>query len=297
MSVTPDVRPRMLAVLAHPDDESFGMGGTLAFYADCGAAVSLICATGGEAGDVDEQFLSGYQSKSERREAELQCATEALGLESVFLLGYRDSGMPNTPDNEHPDALVQAPHDTLVAQVVYYIRKLRPHVVLTFDPIGGYRHPDHIAIQKATVDAFYAASDASRYHEDGLPNSLPPYRPQKLYFHTFPRRFLRMAVRLMPLFGKDPRHFGRNGDIDLTSIAVEDFPVHAIVDYLPLEHDKKTAALCHASQGGGSGLMSGLLGWIFRVTGNSGKDTFMRDYPKPVAGLCERDLFDGVEID
>jgi LmbE family N-acetylglucosaminyl deacetylase len=75
----------MLAVLAHPDDESFGMGGTLALYARRGVRVFLVCATRGEAGDVDEPLLRGFTSVAQRREAELRCAAEKLGLEEVFL--------------------------------------------------------------------------------------------------------------------------------------------------------------------------------------------------------------------
>lgn len=288
----PDVRPRILAVLAHPDDESFGMGGTLAWYANCGAIVSLICATRGEAGDVDAHYLEGFSSKAERRESELRCAASMLGLTNVYLLPYRDSGMQGSPDNHHPRALAAAPPDEVVAHVVYYIRLLRPHVVLTFDPIGGYRHPDHIAIQRATVQACASAPDATAY-----PGDLPPYQPHKLYFHTFPRGFLRFIVRVMPLFGKDPRRFGRNNDIDLVSLAIEDFPAHAYIDFRSVYTRKVAAAQCHASQGGGSGLIRDIMGWFFQLTGSAYQDTFMRAYPPPPAGLRENDLFAGIDFD
>lgn len=288
-----ELHPRLLSVLAHPDDESFGMGGTLAFYADCGAAVSLVCATGGEVGMVDPEYMQGYETIAELREAELRCAVEQLGLTAFYMLGYRDSGMPDTPDNDHPDSLVSAPEEEVVRRIVHHIRLTRPHVVLTFDPIGGYRHPDHIVVHRATVKAFHAAGDPAAFPNDDL----PPYRPQRLYFHVFPRGFLRLIVKLMPLFGKDPRRFGRNGDIDLVSLAVEDFPVHARIDYLPMEQRKTAAARCHASQGGGSGLAAGILGWVFRVAGYSGRDMFMREYPPPTQGLCEHDLFDGVDLE
>jgi N-acetyl-1-D-myo-inositol-2-amino-2-deoxy-alpha-D-glucopyranoside deacetylase len=212
--------PTLLSVLAHPDDESFGMGGTLALYAQRGVAVHLICATRGEAGDVDEPYLQGFRSKAERRESELRCAAMKLGLAGVQFLGYRDSGMPGTPDNQHPQALINAPLEQVAAQVAYAIRALRPQVVLTFDPIGGYKHPDHIAIHKATVRAFELAGQAD--YQDGL----PPYQPEKLYFHVIPKGYLRLAVGLMPLFGRDPRHFGRNGDVDLISLVKDgDFPI------------------------------------------------------------------------
>ncbi|WP_129671356.1 PIG-L family deacetylase [Candidatus Chloroploca sp. Khr17] len=291
MSTLPNIdgiRPTLLAVLAHPDDESFGIGGTLAAYAWMGAHVHLICATGGEEGAADPEFLVGYPSLAARREAELACAAQALGLTSVTLLGYRDSGMPDTPANHHPEALAAQPLEQVIARVVEHIRRLRPHVVVTFDPIGGYRHPDHIAIHQATVAAFYAAGDPARF-----PGDLPPWQPQKLYFQTIPRRLLRIFVRLMPFFGRDPRRFGRNHDVDLVSLAEVDFPVHAQVDYLPMAQARMAAARCHASQGG-----TNFGGSFFAVFARlfGGRDTFMRAYPEPEAGLHETDLFAGVSI-
>lgn len=280
------VRPTLLTVLAHPDDESFGMGGTLAYYAWCGVATHLICATGGEEGDVGDDYLVGYSSKSERRRAELACAAEALGLTTVELLGYRDSGMPGTPANTHPDALAAQPLDAVTARITHAIRRLRPHVVVTFDPIGGYRHPDHIAVQRATVEAFHAAGDPARY-----PSDLPAYAPQKLYFQTFPRELLRLVVRLMPLFGRDPARFGRNGDVNLAELAAVDFPIHARIDGFAVREARDAAVACHASQGGRP--PQGPLGAFFSLLRST--DTYMRAYPPAPPGLRERDLFAGVE--
>ena len=151
----------ILAVLAHPDDESFGLGGTLALYAQKGYDTYLVCATRGEAGTVDAEHLNGFKDTAELRTAELERAARILGLKKVFYLGYRDSGMPGTEDNNHPDAQINHPIDEVAGQVVKYIRELKPDVVITFDPIGGYRHPDHIHIHKATVLAFEKADDPS----------------------------------------------------------------------------------------------------------------------------------------
>lgn len=281
-------RPTLLAVLAHPDDESFGTGGTLARYSWMGAAVHLACATGGEEGSFDPEHLSGYTSIAERRMAELECAGKALGLTSLTMLGYRDSGMAGTPANEHPEALAAQPLAEVAARVAALIRQLRPHVVITFDPIGGYRHPDHIAIQRATVEAFHAAGDQARF-----PGDEPPWQPQKLYFQTFSRRMLRAAVRLMPLFGQDPRRFGRNNDVDLASLAEVDFPIHAQIDYLPVVEARIAAARCHASQGGErfAGGPFALYGRLF-----GGAETYMRAFPEAPPGLVERDLFEGVVL-
>ena len=112
-------KPVLLAVLAHPDDETFGMGGTLALYAQQGAAVHLVCATRGEVGDVDPEYMQGYDSIADRREHELRCAAQMLGLAGVHFLDYRDSGMPGSEDNHHPRALAAAPLDEVASKPGY----------------------------------------------------------------------------------------------------------------------------------------------------------------------------------
>jgi LmbE family N-acetylglucosaminyl deacetylase len=278
---------RILAVLAHPDDESFGMGGTLAYYAANGANVYYVCATKGEAGEVPPEYMNGYGSIAELRETELRCAAEWLGLAGVYFLGYRDSGMMGSRDNGHNNALAAQPVDEVAAKVTHYIRKLRPQVVLTFDPVGGYHHPDHIAIQKATVRAFHAAGD-----EDQFPGDYPPYQPEKLYFHIFPRNLIRVIVRILRLFGKDPTRFGRNNDIDLAKLAGdEDYPVNARIDYRSVVERKIKADACHASQLDMGG-QSNFIWKAFRKLSASSKDTFMRAHPPTPTRFEVRDLFD-----
>jgi N-acetyl-1-D-myo-inositol-2-amino-2-deoxy-alpha-D-glucopyranoside deacetylase len=282
-------KPVILSVLAHPDDETFGMGGTLAYYAKKGVDVYLICATRGEVGGMDPELMKGHSSIGEVREEELRCAAEVLGLKDVYFLDYRDSGMPGSKDNTHPQALAAAPIEEVAKKVALFIRKLKPQVVLTFDPIGGYRHPDHIAIQLATVEAFKLASDSGFAD----PESLPPYHPQRLYFHTIPRAFLKSAVFLLRLSGKNPRKFGSNKDIDLVSIANENFPVHASINYQPVREIRDRAAACHVSQGGAK-VATGVQGWLrntFQVN-----ELFMQAYPDPRKNTHLKDLFDGVEL-
>jgi N-acetyl-1-D-myo-inositol-2-amino-2-deoxy-alpha-D-glucopyranoside deacetylase len=281
----------LLVVLAHPDDESFGTGGTLALYAQRGVEVHLVCATRGEAGTLDEDCLDGFDSIADRRVSELRCASGALGLTGIYFLGYRDSGMPGSADNANPQALINAPTEIVAGQIVTYIRSLHPQVVITFDPIGGYKHPDHIAIHKATVMAFEQAGKVS-YHD---PEDLPPYQPQKLYFHLFPKGMLRWGVRFMRLIGRDPRHFGRNGDIDLVDLVDSgEFPVHASVDYRAVQDQKNAASACHESQLGGAPPRNRLMGRLMGMF--DGRDYYMRAYPA-VNGkvkVKERDLFEGV---
>jgi len=284
-----DKNKTILSVLAHPDDESFGMGGTLALYATRGAAVHLVCATRGEVGEVGPEYLRDYASIGELREAELRCASGHLGLAGVYFMDYRDSGMPGSPDNQHPQALAAQPLEQVAACVAQYIRKICPQVVLTFDPIGGYYHPDHVAIHKATVRAFELAGDPS-FSGDG-DEVLPPFTPQKLYFHTISRRFMRVIVRLLPLMGKNPHKWGKNGDIDLAALAVKDFPIDAEIDYRSMVERKTAASACHASQGG-MGLGMGRFRWLFKLLVPE-KDFFMRAVPPP-GGRREKDLFVGI---
>ena len=277
----------LLVVVAHPDDESFGPGGTLALYARQGIAVHLLCATRGEVGQSDADLLRGYASVADLREHELRCAAAILGLASVEFLGYRDSGMPGSPDNRHPQALAAAPLDQVAARITHTIRQTRPQIVITFDPIGGYHHPDHIAIHKATLQAFQAAGDPSQF-----PDGLSPHAPQKLYYHTFPRRALRILVLALRLAGRDPSRWGTNGDITLTAIAAVDYPIHAAIDVRSVAKAKQAASACHASQGGRS---SGRITvWLTRLFGD--RETFMRAHPPAPKGLRERDLFEGVSV-
>jgi LmbE family N-acetylglucosaminyl deacetylase len=278
---------KILAVLAHPDDESFGLGGTLALYAKRGYETYYVCATRGEAGSADEEFLKGFKDTAEMRTDELMRAAKHLELKEVFFLGYRDSGMPGMEANQHPDAQINHPIEEVAGKVVKYIRSLKPDVVITFDPIGGYKHPDHIHIHKATVMAFANSDDASFYPEAG-----DPFKPQALYFQVFPRWFLRVMTNIMPLFGKDPTKWGRNGDINLKELAEVDFPVHVRLNTRSVDEAKRLASAAHASQGG-IGMRKGLMGFITKVFGDS--EDFMRAYPPVAEGHSrKRDLFDGI---
>lgn len=277
----------LLAVLAHPDDETFGMGGTLAWYARQGVEVHLVCATRGEVGEMDPRYLVGFNSIAERRESELCCAADVLGIKAVHFLGYRDSGMPGSPENQHPQALAAQPLEQVAEKVAHWIRLLKPQVVLTFDPVGGYYHPDHIAIHKATVVAVKRAEQP----EAGEGGS-SGYHVQKLFFHTMPKGFLKIGVWLLKLTGKDPTQFGTNKDINLEAIARVSFPTHAVIRYTPVAKLRDQASACHESQGGKQ-MSGGPLGFILRLFNS--KDTFMRAYPEVVSHRVEHDLFDGVE--
>jgi len=280
----------LLGVFAHPDDESFGPGGTLARYAAEGAAVHVIIATDGIAGSVeDPSHLQDHTTLAQVRSAELANAAVALGVTTIWSLPYRDSGMRNTPDNDHPDALIQQPLDELIANLLEYIERLQPQVILTHDPYGGYGHPDHIRCCEAVTAAFHLAAQRA------AAGRVPGYGgPQKLYYTALDKRLLKLLVRVAPLFGQDPTAFGRNKDINFVEISGWETPVHARVDVDAYYQRRLAASRAHVSQfsGGPSWLRllpkftrRWLLGW----------DTFTRAYPA-ANGVAESDLFAGVRL-
>ena len=279
----------LLLTGAHPDDETLGVGGTLAQYAAAGYKVYYVCGTRGEAGEVAPEFMQGYASIADLRTHELDCAAKVLGLTDVIYLGYRDSGMAGTEDNKHPNALTMAPVEEVAGRIVEIIRRLKPEVIITSDPSGGYGHPDHIAIHKATVLAFNAAGDPQKFPDAG-----PVFQPQKLYFHVFPHRFFKFMVKVMQFFGRDVHHMGRNKDIDFASFMENEFPVHCVIRLKKKSVETKhRAAACHASQTSGGSLRRGLFGLISRLSGQ--RDGYMRMVPPVKGRLHERDLYQGVK--
>src|SRR6266567_392257 len=158
---------KLMAVLAHPDDESLGTGGILAKYAAEGIETSLVTATRGERGWFgDEREYPGLESLGQIREAELRAAAEVLGIRGVDFLGYLDGEL----DQAHPAEVM--------AKIVGHLRSLKPNVVVTFGPDGSYGHPDHIAISQITTAAIVeAASPDSLYYRD-----LAPHSVAKLYY-------------------------------------------------------------------------------------------------------------------
>ncbi|HCF85748.1 MAG TPA: hypothetical protein DEV72_11160, partial [Ktedonobacter sp.] len=158
---------KLMAVLAHPDDESLGIGGVLAKYAAEGIETFLVTATRGERGWFgDEREYPGLEALGQIREAELHAAAEVLGVHSVDFLGYLDGDL----DQAHPAEVI--------AQTVGHLRRIKPDVVVTFGPDGSYGHPDHIAISQFTTAAIVeAASPNSLYYRD-----LAPHQVAKLYY-------------------------------------------------------------------------------------------------------------------
>ena len=228
----------------------FGLGAAIPKWIDEGIDVYLICATNGEVGHGRTDELQGkFPTVAELRLSELNCAREYLKFKEVFMLGYRDSGMPGSDSATHPDSLWQQwrnQPESVAGKVREILLRVRPQVVITFNKYGGYGHPDHIAIQRATVSAFEClrASTAAGAASNG-------YRPEKLYYAAFPKATLWMQILRARIRGQDPRRMGINGDVDVIKILEHMEPVHARIRIAPYLDVWERASRCHASQGGG----------------------------------------------
>ncbi len=283
----------LLGVFAHPDDESFGPGGTLARYAAQGVQVHVIIATDGDAGTVNESHRrQDNRTLAQERSEELARAAVHLGITSIWNLPYRDSGMRGSSDNDHPRALVQQPVQSLALELVDYIRRLTPQVVITHDPYGGYGHPDHVRCCEAATVAFYAAGQEIAAPASPGGAQMPPHRPQKLYYTCFDKRMLRWIVKFMQLTGRNPRKVGRNEDVDLVQIAGWETPIHARIDVDAFLDQKERASRAHASQySGGPSTLRALPRPLRRRL--SRYESYTRAFPAPSA-YQEPDLFHNV---
>ncbi|HVE47561.1 MAG TPA: mycothiol conjugate amidase Mca [Acidimicrobiales bacterium] len=233
---------RLLSVHAHPDDESSKGAGTIARYHAEGARTVLVCCTGGEEGDI----LNPAMDRPEVREnlhrfrmEELSRAAEVIGYDEVILLGYRDSGMPDSESNKHPDCFANADLDEAVGRLVRHIRAVRPHVLVTYeDEQLGYLHPDHLRVNEISVVAFDRAGDPDAYPELG-----PPWQPLKMYYTVWSRaRMVAMHAKFQELgLGSpfDEKWFERPSRDDRITTRID------ITGYADVRRD---ALLAHATQ-------------------------------------------------
>jgi mycothiol S-conjugate amidase len=171
----------LLQVHAHPDDEASKGAGTTAKYSAEGVRAVLVCCTGGEAGDILNPAADTPDVRAnlhEVRMAELQASVDALGYSALHMLGYRDSGMPDTEENRDPANFANAPLDEAVGRFVRIIRAERPQVIITYrDEQSFYPHPDHLRVHEISGPAFDAAGDP-----DAFPDAGDPWQPSKLYY-------------------------------------------------------------------------------------------------------------------
>ncbi|MGZ4213701.1 MAG: mycothiol conjugate amidase Mca [Actinomycetota bacterium] len=219
----------LMQVHAHPDDESSKGAGTTAKYAAEGVRCVLVTCTGGEAGDILNPTVDTPDVRADLpavRMRELQEAVEILGYGSVHLLGYRDSGMPETEDNRRPDNFWNADIEEAVEKLTAIIRSEQPHVIIAYgDDHSSYPHPDHIRAHEIAVTAFEAAGDPARFAGAGK-----PFQPSKLYYTGWPVRRIKALhdahVRLGIESPYGERLEGLTGESDhlfRTRIDVSDF--------------------------------------------------------------------------
>jgi len=176
----------LLSVHAHPDDEASKGAGTVHRYHQEGVATVLVCCTGGEAGDILNPAMDTPEVRErlhEVRREELERSAAIIGFDEVVMLGYRDSGMPDTPENADPTNFANAPLDEAVGRLVAIIRRTRPQVVLTYgDDQEGYPHPDHLRVYDVSMAAIDAAADPGAHPDAG-----EPWQVQKVYWSAWSR--------------------------------------------------------------------------------------------------------------
>lgn len=189
-----DERLCLLEVHAHPDDEASKGAGTAARYAAEGVRTVLVTATDGAAGDILNPHVDTAEVKADLaavRLAELEESVRVLHYSRLYLLGYRDSGMPDSEHNSHPESFAEAPLEEAVGKLVAIVRQERPQVIVTYgDDHSGYPHPDHIRVHDISVAAFDAAGDPDRFPEAGQ-----PWQPLKLYYVGWSRERIEVLHR------------------------------------------------------------------------------------------------------
>jgi mycothiol S-conjugate amidase len=192
----------LLSVHAHPDDEASKGAATVARYKAEGVRAVLVTCTGGEEGDILNPAMDTSEVRqrlAEVRRDELALATKIIGYDDVVLLGYRDSGMPDSEANARPEAFANADPDEAVGRLVEVIRRERPQVILTYgDDQDGYPHPDHLMVHDISVPAFVRAGDPSWYPELG-----EPWEPSKLYYSVWSRQRVMATHQKMVELGVD----------------------------------------------------------------------------------------------
>src|SRR5438270_367990 len=232
----------LLAVQPHPDDESIGMGGTLARYSAEGVRTTLVTATRGEVGEILDKELDPEEAAPRRatiREAELRDAMKILGVNEIVFLGYEDSGMAGLPRNREPQTFWQADEEEAIGRLIQVIRRVRPQVVVTQNEFGGYAHPDHIKTHRVAIGAFFYAGDTKRFPGGEA------FRPSKLYYNAFPKSVMRQLAEVMQRAGVENR-FSTDGEPP--PFAVSDERVTTWLDVGPFIEKKLAAMRAHRTQ-------------------------------------------------
>lgn len=225
---------RLVVIFAHPDDESFGFGATLAAAADAGWETTYVVGTRGECGEILVPELATRETIGQVREAELLAAGKLLGLHDVRFLGFRDSGMAGTVENDDPRAFINQDVATVAEMVARIIVERRPTIVITYGPDGIYGHPDHIMAHKVGYAAVMLAADEG-------------WRTPNLYYSSASRE----RIRRMASHPNGP--FARMAPEQIETMGT---PATEITTWLDIRSfaDRKLAALwAHRTQVGNDG--------------------------------------------
>ncbi|MFG3495049.1 N-acetyl-1-D-myo-inositol-2-amino-2-deoxy-alpha-D-glucopyranoside deacetylase [Streptomyces sp. NPDC047928] len=288
---------RLLLVHAHPDDESINNGATMAKYAAEGAQVTLVTCTRGEEGEVIPAGLAHLApDRDDRlgpyRVGELAAAMKELGVTDHRFLGgpgrFRDSGMMGVPQNDRDGAFWGTDVDEAAPHLVEVIREVRPQVLVTYDPDGGYGHPDHIQAHRVATRAAELAADPA--YEPGLG---APHAIAKIYWNRVPRTVADEGfARLRAAGGLS---FPGIADIADVPGVVPDARVTAEIDGTAYADRKAAAMAAHATQ-------IVVDGDFFALSNHLGQPVFVREYYELVRGESgapegerEHDLFAGVD--
>jgi LmbE family N-acetylglucosaminyl deacetylase len=269
----------LMAVHAHPDDESSSTGGVLAKYSDAGIRTVVVTCTNGEFGDTLDGVKPGQDGHDEQavaqiRLAELREACKHLGVTDLELLGYHDSGMPDWDYKDRPDAFCNIPQDEVAARIGALIEQYRPQVLVTYDDKGAYQHPDHVHAARCAQAAVAAT---------GIPD--------KLYLTAMRRSGWRRLNEELRARGVDVPDPGEIDEETLRQIEESEKRITTDVDIRPVLDRKRAALFAHASQireSWFSKIPPELIAEVF------GHETFIRASDRTGAPVPEDDLFAGV---
>lgn len=288
---------RLLLVHAHPDDESINNGATMAAYAADGVHVTLVTCTLGEEGEVIPDELAHLAPDRENllgphRIGELAAAMKELGVTDHRFLGgpgrYHDSGMMGVEQNERPGAFWSADLDEAAAHLVAVVREIRPQVLVTYDPDGGYGHPDHIQAHRVAMRAADLAAEPAFRRDLGDPHTI-----SKIYWNRAPRTVVEEAFRRLAA-GLDRTPFDVTAVVDDVPGVVDDERVTAEIDGRPYAPQKAAAMRAHATQ---VDVPDGL--GVFALSNGLAQPLFDTEYYELVRGepgsAYEKDLFAGVK--
>ncbi|MFF4220457.1 N-acetyl-1-D-myo-inositol-2-amino-2-deoxy-alpha-D-glucopyranoside deacetylase [Streptomyces nondiastaticus] len=286
---------RLLLVHAHPDDESINNGATMAKYAAEGAHVTLVTCTLGEEGEVIPAELAHLTADRDDRlgpfrAGELAAAMKELGVTDHRLLGgagrYRDSGMMGAPQNDRPDCFWRADVDEAATSLVEVIREVRPQVLVTYDPDGGYGHPDHIQAHRVAMRAAELAGEPAFRRDLGDPHEIA-----KIYWNCVPLSVVEEGFARLRAAGREIPFPGIASAADVPGVVPDDEVTAAIPTAGHVEA-KAAAMRAHATQ-------IAVDGPFFALSNDLGQPILADEYYKLVRGTAagprEDDLFAGVD--